>query len=186
MKCKLSSRTHHTDATSRIHSNTMNRALPVFLRRAGVVIVFKEDSPQSMTLLKGMSTIAIKSAPADIKQVATPLSYAIRTFATMNPFAVDAPDGESDADMESEMEQVDHIIDDTLTKAQADARRKDAPFAVESPDGESDAELMGDIEEVQHIIDDAAELQDKEKIEKYHKLEEDVKKFHAKDPEHDW
>ena len=62
----------------------------------------------------------------------------------------------------------------------------DPAFAVDGPDGDSLGHELEEKLEVDHIIQEAAMHENKEYIEKVHKLEEDVKKFHARDPEHDW
>ena len=59
-------------------------------------------------------------------------------------------------------------------------------YGVDAPDGESDAELADDICVAQDYIENAATHEDAAKINQQHKLQEDVKKFHARDPEHDW
>ena len=59
-------------------------------------------------------------------------------------------------------------------------------FAVDAPDGDSLGHELEEKLEVDHIIEEAALHEDKKHVEKVHKLEEDVKKFHARDPEHDW
>ena len=62
----------------------------------------------------------------------------------------------------------------------------DPAFAVDGPDGDSLGHELEEKLEVDHIIQEAAMHENKEYIEKVHKLEDDVKKFHARDPEHDW
>jgi len=62
----------------------------------------------------------------------------------------------------------------------------DPTFAVDGPDGDSLGHELEEQLEVQHIIEEAALHEDKEHVEKVHKLKEQVEKFHAKDPEHDW
>lgn len=62
----------------------------------------------------------------------------------------------------------------------------DPAFAVDGPDGDSLGHELEEKLEVNHIIEEAAAHEDTKHVEKVHKLEEDVKKFHARDPEHDW
>ena len=62
----------------------------------------------------------------------------------------------------------------------------DPTFGVDGPDGDPLGHEMEELQEVEHIIEEAALHEDKDHVNKIHKLEEDVKKFHAKDPEHDW
>lgn len=62
----------------------------------------------------------------------------------------------------------------------------DPTFAVDGPDGDSLGHEIEEQLEVKHIIDEAALSEDKGYVEKVHKLEDEVKKFHARDPEHDW
>lgn len=84
-----------------------------------------------------------------------------------------------------EMEQLHnlyHKIDDLETELaalKAEVAEERRIFAVEAPDGTSDARLQEEMEEVKHIIADAAVLEDQEAVEKMHKKEEDVKKFHG-------
>lgn len=62
----------------------------------------------------------------------------------------------------------------------------DPTFGVDGPDGDSVGHELEEKMEVEHIIEEAALHEDTKQVEKMHKLEEDVKKFHARDPEHDW
>jgi uncharacterized protein (UPF0335 family) len=57
---------------------------------------------------------------------------------------------------------------------------------VDGPDGDPIGHEIEEQMEVNHIIDEAALHEDTAHVEKVHQLEEDVKKFHARDPEHDW
>lgn len=59
-------------------------------------------------------------------------------------------------------------------------------FAVDAPDGVSDFELNEGVKETSSIIDYAEKHENKEAIEKRHKMEDAVKKERARDPEHDW
>lgn len=59
-------------------------------------------------------------------------------------------------------------------------------FAVDAPDGLPDARTKEEMAEIDHIIQDAAEHEDKDKIEYQHKMDNAVRKDHARDPEHDW
>ena len=128
-----------------------------------------------------MSTNSIKTTPL----------YGIRSF-SKEPFAVDAPDGDSDAEIVEEMHDIDEILaeaalDESPEAVEAKLKQEQGrPFAVDAPDGEPEYMVQEEMEEVNHIIDDAAVLEDKEKIEAEHELKQEVKKYHAKDPEHDW
>jgi len=112
------------------------------------------------------------------------------------PFAIDAPDGESDGHLKGELAEAKAIFDDMAAHKEEIRERlaaikelvEDAKkiYAVDSPDGDSDAHMADEMAEVDNIINFAAEHEDKKKIEKEHKLQQDVRKFHAKDPEHDW
>jgi len=77
--------------------------------------------------------------------------------------------------LETELQEVKTMV--------RDARRI---YAVDAPDGESDDIVKETLEEVNHIIEDAAKIEDVAKIKKQHQMETEVKKFHARDPEHDW
>lgn len=82
--------------------------------------------------------------------------------------------------------KVDNLEAQVATlQARVDDLRAEA-FAVDSPDGDSDGHALEEQLEVQHIIQEAAAHEDKQAVEKAHKLEKEVKKFHARDPEHDW
>ena len=79
---------------------------------------------------------------------------------------------------------------ETLEKEVQILRQKvkelDPTFAVDGPDGDSIGHEMEEQLEVNHIIEEAALHEDTKHVEKVHQLEEDVRKFHARDPEHDW
>lgn len=147
--------------------------------------------------------------PAASKLTVTPTSYfgrvvATKAYLSTNTFAVDSPDGEVDGHLREEMVQVSKLINDAAAvetgilrerilqeHAMEDALAKDALkiFAVDSPDGDSDGHVVEEMEEIKHIIDDAAEMEKGEVLDQIlrrHKLEEDVAKELARDPEHDW
>jgi outer membrane protein assembly factor BamB len=87
-------------------------------------------------------------------------------------FAVDAPDGETDWHVKTEMEEIKHIIDDaavmedpTVIQAKHDAQaafseKTNQTLAVDAPDGEADWYLKDQMEEIEHLIDDAARTED--------------------------
>jgi hypothetical protein len=91
-----------------------------------------------------------------------------------------------------QMETLNHMYDkiDDLEKQIKELKQAvketKLTYAVDAPDGDSDGHIKEEMLEIEHIIDEAAAHEDKESIEKKHKIEEDVKKFHARDPEHDW
>ena len=107
------------------------------------------------------------------------------TTTTTKPpvFAVEAPDGTSEALQAAEKRQVDDLIEHAALyedrafvqelHAQQDAAAR--IFAVDAPSGESDAMLKSDEEAVENVIDYAAEHEDKEQIEKMHQLDEAVR-----------
>jgi len=70
-------------------------------------------------------------------------------------------------------------LEGELSELKEQVRAQQRIFAVEAPDGDSDAHVLEEMEEVKHIIEDAAKLEDKDAIEKKHKKEEQVKKFHG-------
>lgn len=103
------------------------------------------------------------------------------------PFAVEAPDGSSEALMDAERHEVDEIIDhaaqfenrtyvQNLHDQQEVATRT---FAVDAPDGEADDIHEEDVHAVEDIIDYAAEHEDKEEVLFSHKAEEEVVKVRA-------
>ena len=118
-----------------------------------------------------------------------PIIYRTLTTTTnKHPFAVDAPDGTSEALLDAEQHQVDDIIEhaashqDTqfvkeMHQEQADAAQT---FAVDAPDGESDAMHHVDEEAIEQVINYAAAHEDKEKVIKMHKLDQAVRESMAK------
>ena len=76
-------------------------------------------------------------------------------------------------------------LETQVTTLQARVRELET-FGVDAPDGESDAELAADLHVVEEYIEGAAENEDTKFINQKHKLQQDVQKFHARDPEHDW
>ena len=73
-----------------------------------------------------------------------------------------------------------------LRNLRAKVQELDPTFGVDAPDGDSDGHVQEELQEVKHIIDEAAQHEDANLINKQHELEDDVHKFHARDPEHDW
>jgi hypothetical protein len=59
-------------------------------------------------------------------------------------------------------------------------------FAVDAPDGVSDGYTQEELAEIENIIKGAALHEDPKKIEKQHKIEDEIRKDRARDPEHDW
>ena len=109
-----------------------------------------------------------------------------RAMVTKPPkaFAVDAPDGSSDALMDAEAHEVDDIIDhaskfeDTQFVQDLHAKQEDARkiFAVDAPDGEADDIHERDVHVVEEVIDFAAEHEDKEKVLRTHQMQNEVRK----------
>eukprot|EP00977_Amphora_coffeiformis_P007778 scaffold1697_cov180-Amphora_coffeaeformis.AAC.14 len=96
------------------------------------------------------------------------------------PFAVEGPDGSSEALRDAELHEVEDIIDHAakfedasfvqqLHDQQHDATRT---FAVDAPDGEADDIHQEDLHAVEEVISYAAEHEDKEDIILSHKMEE--------------
>lgn len=132
--------------------------------------------------------------------------------AAKSNFAVDAPDGTSDAMRAENLKQANRIIENKHDKEEfvgveapdgtSDAMRmenlkqakriienvhdKEEFVGVEAPDGTSDAMQMENLKQVDEIIDYAAEHEDKDKIKYEHKMEKAVRKEQARDPERDW
>jgi hypothetical protein len=149
-------------------------SLPILAKRAALVMA-RKASPSLATQSHRATQLWFSTAP---KQT----------------FAVDAPDGTSDALLKEELHEVENIIDFAAAHEDADAVNKlhaaleDAKkiIGVEAPDGTSDALLKGEEKEVEEIINFAATHEDKDKINKIHELMDAVKKERVRDPEHDW
>lgn len=112
-------------------------------------------------------------------------------------FAVDAPDGEPDANEKEDIVDINHWIDEAKMyedKTLVDERqlmeelKKDGNrfLAVNAPDGESDGHFVEEQIEIENIIKDAAVHEDKETIEMTHYVDKEIRKDRAKGPEHDW
>ncbi|GAX27951.1 hypothetical protein FisN_32Lh029 [Fistulifera solaris] len=72
-------------------------------------------------------------------------------------FAVEAPDGISDAMEKEDMKQAAHIIDEAAIyedKEEIDAQHR--TFAVDAPDGNTDGEIEAELREVREIIERGA------------------------------
>lgn len=74
-----------------------------------------------------------------------------------------------------------------LKAALQNARRGAKAFAVDSPDGVSDGQLQREFQQANRIINQQAKShEDASKINKQHKIENEIRKERARDPEHDW
>lgn len=135
-------------------------ALSVFARRA-TLLVARRTAP-------ALGTQAVRVA-------------AMTTFP--KNFAVEAPDGTSEALMDAELHEVEEIIDhasefedptfvEELHDKQRDAART---FAVDAPDGEADVIHQEDLHAVEDVIDHAAHHEDREKVIRAHELEDAVR-----------
>lgn len=99
------------------------------------------------------------------------------------PFAVDAPDGTSEALRDAEWHQVEDMIDHSETGADAlpqeslDATATSAQaFAVDGPDGESDDIHQKELHMVNEVIEYAADHEDKTQVEQMHQHEQAVRR----------
>ena len=100
------------------------------------------------------------------------------------PFAVEAPDGSSEALKDAELHQVEDIIDhaskfeDLAFVQQLHNQQQDAAktFAVDAPDGEADDIHQQELHAVEEVITYAAEHEDKKEVLLSHKVEEAVVK----------
>ena len=98
-------------------------------------------------------------------------------------FAVEAPDGSSEALMDAERHEVEEIIghaaqfEDPTFVQDLHQKQQDATktFAVDAPDGEADDIHFEDQHAVEEVIEYAAVHEDKEKVLRTHKLEEAVR-----------
>lgn len=69
-------------------------------------------------------------------------------------FAVDAPDGETDGDMEDAQHEIDHMIQESAEIQRIRHEEGlDKIYAVDAPDGETDGHVLEEIKEVKHIIE---------------------------------
>jgi len=94
-----------------------------------------------------------------------------------------------------EAAEIDRLFDQTarqkeeITAGLAELKAKMAEarktYAVDAPDGYPDGYFKEEMAEINHIIDDAAVLEDKDKINYQHKMDEKIRKERARDPEHD-
>ena len=148
--------------------STMNTALPIILRRTGLV-ASRGASPHCLTMLKAMSSESDEGKK--VLEFDGHLQYEqMRVLQESMPA------------LANRIESLETELAD-LKAQMAEAQKV---FAVDAPDGDSDAHKIEEQDEVNHIIDDAAVIEDKDEIEAKHKLQDDVKKYHARDPEHDW
>jgi hypothetical protein len=112
-------------------------------------------------------------------------------------FAVDAPDGFSDAAFNEELLEINRIINDAAEhedkaavekrhEMEAELRKK--VFAVDAPDGVTDAAVKEELLEITHIIDDAAEHESRQAVDKKHKMENTMRKDRTRtqQTEQDW
>jgi hypothetical protein len=105
---------------------------------------------------------------------------AVLNAEAMQIFAVEAPDGSSDALLNAELHEVEDIVDYAATHENADMiNRQHAEeaalvadgmrtFAVEASDGSSDAELDAELHEVEDIVEFAAMHEDVDMINSQH------------------
>ena len=77
-------------------------------------------------------------------------------------------------------------LEENVAKLHEQVKKLDPNFAVDGPDGDSIGHEKEELQEIEHIIEEAALHEDKDAIIRKHKLQDDVKAYHAKDPEHDW
>ena len=118
-----------------------------------------------------------------------PARHVFRALVTKpTTFAVEAPDGTSEALMDAELHQVEDIIEhaaqyeDPSFVAELHEQQEDAAkiFAVDGPDGESEDIHLEDLHAVDEVIEYAAEHEDKDQIIRAHQLEEEVRKAMTK------
>uniref|UniRef100_A0A7S3P8L8 Uncharacterized protein n=1 Tax=Amphora coffeiformis TaxID=265554 RepID=A0A7S3P8L8_9STRA len=103
-------------------------------------------------------------------------------------FAVEAPDGSSDALLDAELHQVDDLIEhaakfEDLAFVQDLHQQQDEAakiFAVDAPDGEADDIHQEDLHAIEEVIEYAAAHEDKEFVRRGHELEEAVRKAMTK------
>ena len=96
------------------------------------------------------------------------------------PFAVEAPDGSSEALYDAEMHEVEDMIDHAaqyedgtfVRKLHAQQENATRTFAVDAPDGEADDIHQEDLHTVEEFIAYAAEHEDKEDVILSQKMEE--------------
>lgn len=106
-------------------------------------------------------------------------------------YAVDAPDGVSDAEEKAELRHVQEWVEAAagsedaaaILQVRADGAKT---VAVDAPDGEPDGRAKEELAQVKRIVDEAAVLEDAAQIQYKHRMEAGVMKDRVRDPEHDW
>eukprot|EP00977_Amphora_coffeiformis_P003987 scaffold795_cov187-Amphora_coffeaeformis.AAC.28 len=124
-----------------------------------------------------------RTAPALGTQVYRALMATKTAVPPPKSFAVEAPDGSSEALMDAEQHEVEDIIEhaakfeDPTFVRDLHQRQQDAAkiFAVDAPDGEADDIHLKDQRAVDEVIDYAAKHEDKEKVLEKHKLQDAVR-----------
>lgn len=132
---------------------------------------------------------AVKSRPAINKRAVKENESVI---------GVISPDGEADVDLRTEIDHLQHLIDDVSKTENAGAIKKQhlneesfnrqgkRIIGVDSPDGISDDRRIEEMKAINKIIEDAATWEDKAAIIARHKAVEAIMKDRARDAEHDW
>ena len=133
-------------------------------------------------LLRRTAVVAARRAPV--------LQHVVYRAMVTKPssFAVEAPDGTSDALMDAELHQVEDIIEhaaqyeDPAFVAELHHQQEDAAkiFAVDGPDGESEDIHQEDLHAVEEVIEYAAKHEDKEQVVRGHQLEAEIRKAMSK------
>jgi len=140
-------------------------SLSLLIRRTALVASKKVSSPHCLSFFKALSTSSAKDTTIIHPEEKEDESIGGRV-------------GYMTAD---QLDALDHVFDKDLEEE--DVKKT---YAVDAPDGEVDGHTVEEMEEIDHIIEDAAEHEDTERVIAQHQGEEEVRKFHARDPEHDW
>ena len=134
--------------------------------------------------MNALSLLTLRVAPLAARQAPILGIHVYRTMmACAKTFAVDAPDGTSEALMDAEVHQVediishaadfeDHVFVETLHKDQQDAAKI---FAVDAPDGEADDIHENDLDVVEQVIDHAYKHENRDSVIRAHLLDDAMK-----------
>lgn len=130
--------------------------------------------------MNALSLLTRRVAPIVARQGPVLTTQVYRTMmARSKMFAVDAPDGSSEALMDAEVHQVedliehaaefeDHVFVELLHQDQQDAAKI---FAVDAPDGETDDIHEKDLHVVDQVIEHAYQHENRDSVVRAHQLD---------------
>lgn len=146
-------------------------------------MVYYRSTADSL-IMNALSLLTRRVAPLAARQAPILGTQVYRTMmARVKTFAVDAPDGSSEALMDAEVHQVEDIIShaadfedrafvELLHKDQQDAAKI---FAVDAPDGEADDIHEKDLHVVEQVIDHAYKHENRDSVIRAHLLDDAMK-----------